>query len=205
VGAFDFSKFDRFLGKSALQSMLLYGYHKSEQGAYDKTMLGLGTIGVWMPWTRRMVVGAGGWGIRWMLTPLANPVTATVTYAYVAGAITADAIDPDQGVDNYLGFTSGGMYGNNPNYLSGDGNDSGYFNIVQNFANILKAKRRAKAAKEQRELEAAYIRDYWMNAHLETLTQNWLAMTQAERDALMAPPERWSYSLDPETGYWVRD
>lgn len=184
MGSFEFSKFDQFSGKAALQGLLIYGYSKSDQSWYDQTMLGLGTIGIWSPWARRQIAGAGGWSLRWLLTPLVNPVTATVAYAYAAGAITSDAIDPDEGLPNYVGFTTGGYYGNSPNYLTGDANDSGYFNVVQNFANILKAKRKAKNAKKQKELEAAYIRDYRMNTHLETLTQQWLAMTPEEQAAL---------------------
>lgn len=182
LGAFSWGKFDLLFGKMALTAYYMNQYRASDQRSGDK--LDVGTkIGI--IWGTGVVYRAGGWGLRVIAAPLvANPVTVTVTYAYVAGAITADAMDPEQGLDNYLGFTSGGQYGNNPNYLRGDANDSGYFNVVQNFANILKAKRRAKDRKKQKELEAAYIRDYWVNNHLETLTQQWLAMTPEEQSAL---------------------
>jgi hypothetical protein len=168
VGSFSFSKFDQFVGKAALQGLLVHGYNKSDKTAYDKTMLGLGTIGVWMPWARRQVAGAGGWGIKRLLIAAANPFTLTVTYAYVAGAIASDAIDPDEGLDNYLGFTTGGTYGNQPNYFSGDANDSGYFNVVQNLSTILQARDKTAAT-----TEAAYIEAYWarqeaLKTHRET-------------------------------------
>jgi hypothetical protein len=56
----------------------------------------------------------------------------------VVGAVVSDAIDEDEGYDNYTGFISGGTWpgSNDPNYLTGDPNDSGYFNVVKNFDTV---------------------------------------------------------------------
>jgi hypothetical protein len=178
------SKHDLMIGKLLATSYFVNQWRVSDQRSGDTVDVAMKVAPIWL------TGAAFRWGSRFFRTGVAfvgaNPVTAVVTYAYVAGAITSDAIDPEEGLDNYIGFTTGGAHGNQPNYVTGDANDSGYFNVVQNFANILKAKRAAKAAKKQKALEAAYIQDYWMNAHLETLTQNWLAMTQEERDAVNA-------------------
>ena len=169
-------------GKLALTGYYINQWRVSDQRTGDTVDVGT-KIGV--IWGTGLAYRLGGWAVRTTSAfVVSNPVTATVTYAYVAGAITSDAIDPEEGLDNYLGFTTGGEYGNQPNYVTGDANDSGYFNVVRNFSNILKAKRAAKNAKKQKELEAAYIRDYEMNQHLETLTQQWLAMTPEEQAAL---------------------
>jgi hypothetical protein len=54
----------------------------------------------------------------------------------VVGAVVSDAIDEDEGLDNYTGFLTAGIIGNDPNYLTGDPNDSGYFNVVKNFKTV---------------------------------------------------------------------
>ena len=178
------SKHDQNIGKLGLSLFFFNQWLQSDRRTGDTVDVTMKVGGVWAtPYIYK-------WGSRTFRTGgaivMANPATIVVTYAYVAGAITSDAIDPDEGLDNYLGFTSGGEFGNQPNYVTGDANDSGYFNVVRNFANILKAKRAAKDAKKQRALEAAYIRDYWMNQHFDTIRGNWLAMTQEERDAVNA-------------------
>jgi hypothetical protein len=54
----------------------------------------------------------------------------------VVGAVVSDIIDEEEGFDNYTGFLTAGNIGNDPNYLTGDSNDSGYFNVVQNFKTV---------------------------------------------------------------------
>jgi hypothetical protein len=56
----------------------------------------------------------------------------------VVGAVVSDAIDEEEGFDNYTGFISGGTWpgSNDPNYLTGDPNDSGYFNVPKNLETI---------------------------------------------------------------------
>jgi len=184
VGAFSWGKFDLFAGKVAATAYYANQWRVSDQRSGDTVDVAIKTGLIWGTGTAYRLTG---WSIRYVGgVVVANPITAVAAYSYLGGAIVSDAIDPEEGLDNYVGFTTGGVFGNQPNYVTGDANDSGYFNVVQNFANILKAKRAAKTAKKQKELEAAYIRDYYMNARLETLTQNWLAMTQAERDAVNA-------------------
>ena len=182
VGAFSWGKFDLFAGKAAVTGYYINQWRQSDQRTGDDVDV---AIKIGFIWGTGTAYRLGGWGLRTVGgVVVAHPITAVVTYSYVAGGITSDAIDPDQGLGNYLGFTTGGGTGNQPNYLTGDANNSGYFNVVQNFANILKAKRAAKKAKEQKALEDAYIRDYYMNQHFETLTQQWLAMTPEERAVL---------------------
>lgn len=170
LGAFDFSEFDRFLGKTALQGVLLYGYHRSEKGWFDKTQLGLGTIGIWVPWARRQVAGASGWSMRHLVAPLFNPVTLTITYAYVAGAITAKTIDPDEGLDNYVGFTTGGEFGNTPDY-------GAYFNVYDNISTIVSARSNTNGWGKS-VLEDAYIQAYWRR-----------------KEAMARQEDPWSYYL----------
>lgn len=77
-------------------------------------------------------------GVRAIVT---NPVVQAVTAITVTGAVVSVAIDPEDGLDNYLGFITGGMLGERePNYFSGDPNNSGYFNIPKNFDTIVKPK-----------------------------------------------------------------
>jgi len=131
LGSFNFSKFDRFLGKSALQALVMYGYSKSPKGIYDKTMLGLGTIGIWMPWARRAVATGTGWGIRMTLL---SPAGLAVVVPVIVGGGVSYAIDEEDGLDNYGGFISGGLVGNEPNY-------SDYFNVYENVKTIWNAPR----------------------------------------------------------------
>lgn len=153
LGAFDFSEFDKRIGKGLLQALLIHTWYKSERGWYDTTMLGLGTIGIWSPWARNKVAGASGWSFKHLVAPLFNPVTLTITYAYVAGAITAKTIDPDEGLDNYVGFTTGGEFGNTPNY-------GAYFNVYDNISTIVSARSNTNGWGKS-VLEDAYIQAYW--------------------------------------------
>ena len=48
-------------------------------------------------------------------------------------------------------------------YWDSDENNSGYFNVHQNFVNIISANRKSKRDKENKEAEAEYIQRYWEN------------------------------------------
>jgi len=63
-----------------------------------------------------------------------NPVAQIITGAAVTGAIVSNEIDPESGLDNYVGFISGGEFGEeNINYWNTDENNSGYFNVGKNL------------------------------------------------------------------------
>jgi len=71
-----------------------------------------------------------GWAVRAVLT---HPVTLVGAAATATGAIVSNEIDPVSGLDNYIGFISGGEFGEEDiHYYSGDPNDSGYFNLARN-------------------------------------------------------------------------
>lgn len=75
-----------------------------------------------------------GWSVRAVVT---NPLVQALTAITVTGALVSKAIDPKDGLDNYLGFITGGVLGErDPNYFTGDTNDSGYFNVPQNARRI---------------------------------------------------------------------
>jgi hypothetical protein len=96
---------------------------------------------------------AYGWTIvnaaRYLAAPAARltiaVTTAVVTNPYVmaaavplaVGGIISYAVDPEDGLDNYSGFITGGLVGEDQiNYWDTDANDSGYFNIKKNFETI---------------------------------------------------------------------
>lgn len=71
-----------------------------------------------------------GAGVRLVIT---NPVVQAVTAAVITGAIISNEIDEESGLDNYVGFITGGNRGTEDiHYYSGDANDSGYFNVLRN-------------------------------------------------------------------------
>ena len=71
-----------------------------------------------------------GWAVRAVLT---HPVTLVGAAATATGAIVSNEIDPVSGLDNYIGFISGGEFSEEDiHYYSGDPNDSGYFNLARN-------------------------------------------------------------------------
>jgi len=74
-----------------------------------------------------------------------NPVVQIITGAVVAGAIVSNEIDPDSGFDNYIGFISGGEFGEpDINYWDTDPNDSGYFNVGKNLEIIYEHWKKSK-------------------------------------------------------------
>jgi len=71
-----------------------------------------------------------GWSVRGFL---ASPYAQAFYIPYVTGIAISQLVDPDEGVSNYLGFTTGGFVGEiSPNYWNTDANNSGYFNVPQN-------------------------------------------------------------------------
>jgi hypothetical protein len=96
---------------------------------------------------------AYGWTIvnaaRYLAAPVGRGLIAVVTNPYVAaaavpiavGGIISYAIDPENGLNNYAGFITGGMVGEDePNYWDTDANDSGYFNIPKNFETVAESQ-----------------------------------------------------------------
>tara|TARA_R110002096_G_scaffold382249_1_gene576102 strand:- start:681 stop:1154 length:474 start_codon:yes stop_codon:yes gene_type:complete len=76
-----------------------------------------------------------GWTVRALV---ANPYAQAAYVPYVAGGVISAVIDPEDGVSNYVGFTTGGMFGaESPNYWNSDPNDSGYFNVPKNVETIV--------------------------------------------------------------------
>lgn len=102
-----------------------------------------------------------GWGMRYAgtlaLAAAQTPAGATtiaVTAIYAGGLAASQAIDPVSGVDNFVGFTSGGTYGEQDiHYLTGDANDSGYFNIPKNLSIIGKHYMPAIESNAERRIE----------------------------------------------------
>jgi len=91
-----------------------------------------------------LAYSAVGWGMRNAgrlalagAQTTAGATVLTVGAIYAGGAVVSYAIDPVSGVDNFVGFTTGGTYGEGDiNYFSGGPNDSGYFNIPKNLSII---------------------------------------------------------------------
>jgi len=80
---------------------------------------------------------------------------------YYAGKWTSQAIDPDEGHQNFHGFISGGIYGNDPDYGSAQRPGSGgYFDVPGNIALIL-LDRGEKAAFEKAVEEEQKLVDAW--------------------------------------------
>jgi len=72
-----------------------------------------------------------GWTARGFF---ASPYAQAFYVPYVAGIGISAAIDPKEGISNYLGFTTGGFIGEeSPNYWNTDENNSGYFNVPRNL------------------------------------------------------------------------
>ena len=75
------------------------------------------------------------------VTMTAGAATAGVALGATVGSVGAMAAEElglitEQQEADALGFYTGGIQGNNPNYWSGDRNDSGYFNIPRNLSII---------------------------------------------------------------------
>ena len=181
------SKHDLMIGKLLATSYFVNQWRNSDQRSGDTVDVAMKVAPIWLTGT------AFRWGSRLFRTGAwavsANPVTAIVTYSYIAGAVTSDIIDPEEGLDNYLGFTSGGIGGNSPNYVTGDANDSGYFNVVRNMSTIFESNRSKISAAVQRQAEQAYIDAYWEAkavANFEAMIITYNALTPAQQQEIRA-------------------
>tara|TARA_R110000803_G_C11932453_1_gene315599 strand:+ start:46 stop:546 length:501 start_codon:yes stop_codon:yes gene_type:complete len=98
-----------------------------------------------------VTIGAAGVYSAFVLTPTwsgrihGNAVRVIVTSPYVQavvipvaiGAGASILIDKENGLDNYLGFITGGTVGErSPNYWNTDSNQSGYFNVPKNVDTV---------------------------------------------------------------------
>lgn len=71
-----------------------------------------------------------------------SPYAQAVAIPIAVGAGASILIDREDGLDNYLGFITGGELGErSPNYFNTDSNDSGYFNVPRNFKRIAMDRR----------------------------------------------------------------
>jgi hypothetical protein len=78
-----------------------------------------------------------GWGARGFIM---SPYAQAFYIPYLAGIGISALVDPKKGIDNYLGFTTGGFLGEQDiNYWNTDPNDSGYFNVPKNLKVVGKA------------------------------------------------------------------
>ena len=157
---------DEVMGKWMLQTGIAVGYYREEdKNWWNTTVASASSLTMWSTRFRGLVkssLGASGKGIlrgAWHLAK-ANPVTATITAAYLAGLGLSKWIDPEEGVDNYHGFMTGGLTGNAPNYWGGDQNNSGYFNMGLNLAVIMDANNQA-----QREFDMNYQMQHYKAAY----------------------------------------
>ncbi|GAJ07232.1 unnamed protein product, partial [marine sediment metagenome] len=123
---------------------------------------------------------------------LANPVLSSIAAIVTAGAIISNYIDEEEGLDNYTGFLTAGIGGNDPNYWSGDVNNSGYFNIGQNLATVMNWYTNASTLEAQEAAEAEYIRNYWGAKKAQEYLDN---MDEAEKEAYRQYKETGSFNF----------
>jgi len=171
------------IGKLATTAFILNQYRVSDRRTGDTVDTGTKLANVW---GTPFVYAIGGFVIKRIAF---NPVAFVVTAAYTEGAIVSDIIDPEDGLDNYVGFTLGGIGGgNDANYLTGDANDSGYFNVAQNLSTVMVANQdKINSALKRKALKMAeqeYIDAYWEAkavANWETMIQTYNALTPAQQ------------------------
>lgn len=100
----------------------------------DAVAIGYGIVRTTFLLTPKWSNRALGFTVRAVVT---NPTVIAVSAIAATGAVVSVKIDPQNGLDNYLGFVTGGILGDrDPSYLSGDPNDSGYFNVPENSKRI---------------------------------------------------------------------
>lgn len=133
---------------------------------------------------------------------------------YYTGKWTSQIIDPEEGKENYYGFISGGIWGNEPSYGSQQRPGSGgYFDIAGNLAIILHFRKNKKKKNsetttftqdaitmddlnmEQR-VELGFITpaEYvtWFNAEISKMTKakelkaQWNALDKSEQKNIIA-------------------
>ena len=103
---------------------------RDDDPIYDALRFAGGVLSTAALLNPQLTFSVTGWGVRAVLT---HPVTLVGAAATVTGAIVSNEIDPVSGLDNYMGFISGGEFGEEDiHYYSGDPNDSGYFNLARN-------------------------------------------------------------------------
>lgn len=123
--------------------------------------------------TGRAIIGAIGWG-----------TVGTVLGAYYVGKWSAQLIDPKQGKENYYGFLSGGTWGNDPNYLTGDEQDTGYFNIYRNANLIISAYATDYNTPPPTNLQASELKGLYWSPRAKSWVEN-----EEEADMVVA----WMY------------
>ena len=128
------------LGRVSLFSLLtantIRNLRKEEgdtlQDALSLAQWSIGTVFIFSPGTDAKIVG---WGVAnaWRLGAVIvrSPYAQAAYVPYVAGLAASEVIDPVSGVDNFLGFTTGGYLGNADASPMAEGND--YFNFSKNI------------------------------------------------------------------------
>jgi hypothetical protein len=187
------SKTNYRLGQVALTGLVVQNWRQGDRGVYSTGITTLALIGIWGPQLTTLRNAGIGWGLR---ATIFSSYGLAAAVPVVIGAAVSYAIDPEEGLDNYSGFVSGGEIGNDPNYWDSDENNSGYFNVHQNFVNIISANRRAKSDKQRKEEEAEYIRLYWERKAIAQqiaaeqnygiLLENYNSLTDAQKRTYLA-------------------
>jgi hypothetical protein len=119
------------------------------------------------------IISAIGWG-----------TVGTVLGAFYVGKYASQVIDPDQGKENYYGFLSGGYYGNDPNYLTGDEQATGYFNMYRNMNLIISSYATDYNTPPPTNLQASELKGLYWSPRAKT----WVA-NEEEADIVVA----WMY------------
>ena len=183
-----FNKWNYYIGKGAATAYIINKYSRGHHTSSEKIHAASALYGIWgMPLTYK----TGGWVLAGIAK---NPAALAITYAVLAGAYTAGVIDEEEGEANYWGFVSGGYYGNDPNYLRGDVNDSGYFNVVTNLETIIESNQQGFQDAVSQAAEDAYIAQYWAEQEYNQLKRRYEAMTPAEQKAFRV---YWTNALIP--------
>jgi hypothetical protein len=150
------------VGQFALTGLVLENYRQSNRGFFPTVQTALALGGIWYPQISQISkYGLGSLILQTLRATVFSSYGLAAGIPLVIGAGVSYAIDPEEGLDNYGGFVFGGTVGNDPNYWDSDNNNSGYFNVNQNFVNIISANRRAESERVRKEAEAEYIQRYW--------------------------------------------
>jgi hypothetical protein len=140
--------------------------------AFHITQFTLGSVFLFMPEIRFVgpKVAEGGLNAagRLALAAARTPVGTGVIGAaviYAGGVAVSSRIDEEHGVENFIGFTTGGVYGESDiHYLTGDAMDSGYFNVPKNISIIGEhyySEGKSWASKKREELREDAMR-WWI-------------------------------------------
>jgi hypothetical protein len=171
-----FSKWHYYTGKGAMTLHVGNQYMRSPQTGGDKAA----TAGkLYSIWGQPLTYATAGWAITKVAK---NPTSMFVVYSFLAGAYVSSVIDEEEGEANFWGFTSGGLVGNNPNYLSGDENRSGYFNVFGNFATVAAGTATKNKAMLDKAVEQAYIDNYWAEKNWSVKIMLYNGLTQGQKD-----------------------